>query len=770
MHRPIFGSFVILFAACFFVLVPTGVTRLQSEAKIVVVPNAPAEGRFSEWLNIFNTGDVKLIGNFVGAHFTKSALDRVPAYERAVQDTLIYKDNQGLEFRRVDDSTDYRFIALTQSKLTGLWFRVTAEVEQTAPYKISNLTIRGTPTPEDALSQRRLSDKEVAEELGRYVEKLSRADVFSGVVFVAHNGKPFFRQAYGQADKSLHRPNRIDTKFNLASMNKMFTSVAVAQLAQQGKLKFDDAVGKYLTDYPNKQVAEKVTLHHLLTHTSGLGSYWNEKYQAKKDAVRTLNDFLPFFADDPLAFEPGARFQYSNSGYIVLGLIIEKVSGQSYYDYIQRYVCKPAGLLNTEFYESGQAVPNLAVGYTNSGENGVPFLGERKPNWAMLGRRGGSAGGGYSTADDLLKFDIALRTNKLLNPDHTKLILAGKVQRDESTKYAYGFEERLVTGQRIVGHGGGFPGVSSQLEMFLDTGYTIVVLANADTIGMVAIATKAREMLAAKQKDDVNDAAFDKKIDVGGYSLHINCSAKPNTQSPTVLLEAGLTQHSEAWSKVQPEVAKFTRVCSYDRAGLGKSDATPQQQPRTSQQMVQDLHRLLEKAGVAAPFVLTGHSFGGVNVRLYASLYPKEVVGMVLVDSVHEEEIEKWSAMIPTEIRKQMEAAGGRRLLGDVAVDLETSFKQMKAAKWRTTMPLIVLARGRASFEPNDYPPPLRSLAPKGEELRIEMQKDLATRSTNGNFLFAEKSGHLIQQDEPELVVEAVRRVVETTTRKGNKP
>lgn len=737
--------------------------RRQSEAKEIAVPDSPAGRQFSEWLKTFNTGDAKLIGNFIATHFAESALAQIPANDRAVKDSLIFKENEGLELKRVESSTDYRLAALAQSKLLGLWFRVTTEVEQTAPYRITNLTSRTIPTPDDALPLKKLSDAEISEELGRYVEKLSTADVFSGVVLVAHNGKPVFRQVYGQADKSVEAPNRIDTKFNLASMNKMFTAVAIAKLAEQGKLNFADPIGRYLPDYPNRQAAEKVTVHQLLTHTSGLGSYWNEKHRAGKGNVRKLVDFLPFFADEPLSFEPGARFQYSNSGYIVLGLIIEKISGQSYYDYIQEHICKPAGMHDTAFYESDRKVSNLAVGYTNFDENGVPFSGERRPNRAMLGRRGGSAGGGYSTAGDLLKFDIALRNNKLLNPVYTKLVLEGKVQRDDLTNYAYGFEEKRIKGQRIVGHGGGFPGVSTQLEMYFDTGYTVVILTNTDTLGMTAVATKVREMLSGMQNSNDQDAAFDKKIDVGGYSLYINCSAKPDKKSPTVVLEAGLNLGSETWNNVQPEVAKFARVCSYDRSGLGKSDASPQQQPGTSQQIVQDLHLLLEKAGIAAPFVMVGHSFGGVNVRLYASLYPKEVVGMVLVDSVHEEETEKWLEMIPPEIRKQMEDSGGRRQLGGEVIDLETSLKQMKAAKWRTNIPLIVLARGTASFNPDDYPPPLRSLAPKGEELRIEMQKDLASRSTNGKFLFAEKSGHIIQQDEPMLVVNAIRQIVEST-------
>jgi len=261
--------------------------------------------------------------------------------------------------------------------------------------------------------------------------------------------------------------------------------------------------------------------------------------------------------------------------------------------------------------------------------------------------------------------------------------------------------------------------------------------------------------------------AFDEMIDVGGYALHITCSGRQKKQAPAVVLEAGLNQGSETWNKVQPEVARFACVCGYDRAGIGRSDPLPRPQFRTSQQIVQDLHVLLERARVAPPYVLVGHSFGGASVRLYASRYPKEVVGMVLVDSVHEEETVKWLAMVPPEIRAQMEAAGARQPLGGEAIDLGTSMRQVKAANWHTTIPLVVLARGPAFFSPDDYPPPLRSLAPRGEELRIEMQRDLAARSTNGKLIFAEKSGHFIQQDEPALVIEAIRGIVES---KRSKP
>lgn len=135
------------------------------------------------------------------------------------------------------------------------------------------------------------------------------------------------------------------------------------------------------------------------------------------------------------------------------------------------------------------------------------------------------------------------------------------------------FEERLVRNERVLGHGGGFPGVSTQLEMYLDKGYTVVVLTNIDTLGMPAVVVKVRVLLEGQQKA----AAFKKKIDIGGHGLYIDCSAALAQGGPTVVLEAGLNQDADTWNKVQPEVARFARVCSYDRAGLGTSDA-PQRQ------------------------------------------------------------------------------------------------------------------------------------------------------------------------------------------------
>ncbi|MCA1579519.1 MAG: beta-lactamase family protein [Acidobacteria bacterium] len=339
------------------------------------------------------------------------------------------------------------------------------------------------------------NDAVVAKELDAFLERAVAADEFSGAVLLARNDKVVFEKAYGLANKATNTPNTIDTKFNIGSMNKMFTAVAIAQLAERGKLSFTDTVGKLLPGYANKDVAAKVTLHHLLTHTSGMGSYHNQAYFSNLDKMKTVADLLPLFVNAPLAFEPGTKWQYSNSGYVVLGLIIEKVSGQSYFDYVKEHIFKPAGMVNTDSYETGKADPNLALGYTRMQfSGGTDPSGTRRQNRRPA--KGSPAGGGYSTVGDLLRFSLALRNNKLLSQKYSELVMKGQVEtQGPGAKYGYGFGDKEINGQHIVGHNGGAPGIGANFDIFPKIGYTAVVLSNYDPPAMSAVVTKLREVV-----------------------------------------------------------------------------------------------------------------------------------------------------------------------------------------------------------------------------------------------------------------------------------
>ena len=251
-----------------------------------------------------------------------------------------------------------------------------------APILVSLLAGRAAAQPAEPpapVEKRAGSDAEAAAATGRELRQLADADQFSGVVLLAKAGKPFFHQAYGMANRDFGVPNRPDTKFNIGSINKVFTQVAIGQLLQQGKLALDDTIRKHLPDYSGP-AADRITIQQLLTNTSGLGDTFGERYDATpKDRLRTLSDYLPLFVGDPLLFDPGTSRKYSNAGYVVLGLVVEKLSGQGYHDYVRQHIFGPAGMINSDAYPQDEVVANRAVGYTREGPKG-PIAGPRRPN------------------------------------------------------------------------------------------------------------------------------------------------------------------------------------------------------------------------------------------------------------------------------------------------------------------------------------------------------------------------------------------------------
>jgi len=453
------------------------------------LPDTPAGKRAREFVAAFNAGDLEALKTF---HANSTAPDR--AAGRAERDRQFGRDNGKLQLLAVPKATDQEVALLARTDLTEAVFEVTLRFEKEAPHRLTGLGIRPGKAP--AVKRAKpLTDEEIVQSLDGLVRKLAAADRFSGAVLLVKGDAPLYRKAVGLASVSFQAPNRIDTKFNLGSMNKMLTAVAVAQLAQRGKLSFDDTLASVVPDYPNKEVAGKVTIHQLLTHTSGMGSYFNDKYQqASKTRFRAVKDYLPLFADDPLQFPPGERFGYSNAGFHVLGLVVEKVSGQDYFDYIREHIYRPAGMTNSDSYDLEVDTPNLAIGYTNQGLGG-PSPGPRRNNLFMHVVKGGPAGGGFSTVEDLAKFAAALQGHKLLDAEHTDLVLKGKVPAfGPDTKYGYGFMERVESGKRVVGHGGGFPGISGQLDIYRDQGYVLAVLSNYDG-GATPIANRVAELL-----------------------------------------------------------------------------------------------------------------------------------------------------------------------------------------------------------------------------------------------------------------------------------
>lgn len=408
---------------------------------------------------------------FVRSHFSAGAREKESAEDFASEISLIWDHTRGLEH------VGWRHIKDKSWQLTGVATLGKQPIEFTVDVAGDGIDRLDWSWQQDSTSGR-LTRAQGLRELRSYLRDLASADVLSGTVLVAHGDRIEHLASYGQANRDFRVPMRPQYKMNLASMNKMFTAVAVAQLVQAGKLSFDDPVSKYL-DFPTKEDATRITIKQLLTHTSGLGSY---SVKESRHGVTDVQGFLGLAASDRPKFEPGTDQAYSNTGYVVLGAVIEKVSGMSYYDYVKRNIYDPIGMMSTDAYNLDLVNPGLAVGYEKIY---TPDGFHLQNNICEVGF-GGPAGGGYSTAQDLFRFATALRAGKLLRPDFVTLLTTPKPEFNSPT-YGYGFS--VYRG--VVGHSGGDTGVNTTFEM--KGSETLIVLCNYGGVSR-RIAAKIKDL------------------------------------------------------------------------------------------------------------------------------------------------------------------------------------------------------------------------------------------------------------------------------------
>jgi CubicO group peptidase (beta-lactamase class C family) len=348
--------------------------------------------------------------------------------------------------------------------------------EPAEPYRIAGVGIDvGAPAglPDDLPPPPDLEDlgETARAALDRYFRELAAADRFAGTVLLALDGEPVFEGAYGPADRSWDVPNAMSTRFDVGSINKDFTKVAVGQLLAAGTLALDDTILDLLPDYPNPEAGRKITVRHLLEHTSGLGDLFGpEFFRTNKALLRTNRDYFPLFADEPLRFEPGTGRSYSNAGYIVLGAIVAEVSGMPFAESIERHVFEPAGMTGAAFAARDEIHPDVAVGYTRQASEGSADA-PLRPNLFMLPVVGMGAGSAVATAADLLAFDRALREHRLLDPRWTEWFFTGELPPE-------GFAPPAGPVDHPIGIAGGAPGVNAILEG--DAAHTVVVLSNVD--------------------------------------------------------------------------------------------------------------------------------------------------------------------------------------------------------------------------------------------------------------------------------------------------
>ncbi|NEX95209.1 serine hydrolase domain-containing protein [Caulobacter sp. 17J65-9] len=317
------------------------------------------------------------------------------------------------------------------------------------------------------------------------LDALAAEGRLSGAALAAVGGRPVLRKAWGLADRERQIANRPDTRFNLASAGKLFTTVAIGQLLQEGRLSLDDRLSDHLPAFP-AAVASRITLGQLLTHTSGLGSYFGSPGWAQvRASIRSVADYVDLVREEQPQFEPGARYAYSNSGFALLGAVIERLDRRDYYESVRRRVFRPAGMTRTGYPALGETAADLAIGYTNgcfAQPNCTP--GEWTDARSQWPGRGGPAGGGASTVDDLFRFAVALTDGRLLKPATLAGLKAERGRMDRPggpiDAYASGFGRLTVNGRPSFGHNGGTIGAAAQLDVFEDAPLVLVVLVNQD--------------------------------------------------------------------------------------------------------------------------------------------------------------------------------------------------------------------------------------------------------------------------------------------------
>jgi CubicO group peptidase (beta-lactamase class C family) len=383
----------------------------------------------------------------------------------------------GFELQTIESASPTTFIALLGERGSGQLGRMQLDVEPAPPHRLIGMRLQPasgprSPGADDPQPMRGTEDEAMAA-ARKFLDRESAAGRFAGAVLVARNGQTLFEQAYGLADRARDIPSSTATRFRIGSMNKMFTAVAILQLAEAGKLHLDDKLEKFLPAYPNKTLAATVTIDHLIAHRGGTGDFFGPVYFSRKDRIRTLDDYIALVGARAPAFEPGTRFDYSNYGYILLGAVIERVTGKSYYEYVQENVYDRAGMTASGAEPEERVADSICVGYTREGGETEP-----RPNTAKLPWRGTSAGGGYSTERDLLAFARALRSGRLLGPDFTRRMLDG-----------YGLRNQLGDeGNGFIGHNGGSPGMNGDLRIYPRSGYVVIALANLDPPAADAVA------------------------------------------------------------------------------------------------------------------------------------------------------------------------------------------------------------------------------------------------------------------------------------------
>ncbi|MGN6154230.1 MAG: serine hydrolase domain-containing protein [Sphingomicrobium sp.] len=470
----------------------------QTSAPATAAASTPAESATRAVLAAIN-GNHDARSTLVNGAFSTKALQNESADSRLKWLDRIASDSGGLALVSSSSQGERMVEAIVRTSRGGKFGKLVVFTAKAEPGKIADIFLLAARDPAkvkaEAWPAGPLPLTRVASEIEKHAAALAAEDSFSGVVLVAKGDKVLVNRAYGLADQEWKAPNRTDTLFHMASVGKMFTAAAVLKLAGEGKLSLDDTLAKWVPEYPHPEAA-KITLKQLLTHSAGIGE-WDVRQKTAFTGAETAAQMT-----QPLLFEPGSRFAYSNAGFVLLQAVVEKATGKPFAGALQDLVFGPAGMRHTALLPVTAIVPNRATGYLRP-EDDPLGIGPRFSNAQFLGFTGDGAGGEYSTAADMLAFNRAIASGKLLGKDLTAEMLTPRIDfagAQRPSKYGYGVDLGQCSGHGTFGHGGGGPnsGVSSVDYYVRDSGWSIIVLSNYDPPAAEDLAFSICEFVAGR--------------------------------------------------------------------------------------------------------------------------------------------------------------------------------------------------------------------------------------------------------------------------------
>lgn len=430
-----------------------------------------------QYVRALNSGAADSFAKTIDAIFAASTLEKIgnariqKQMERLHNDfgALGYHHSEITEFNMGDAISRVLHVYAKPSGAT-MWRDFQFRIAANPPHKLTELAFIAEVAEPVYLPNSAITDPNTLSWLNSYIDKLIAENDLAGSVLIAEDERVVFERVYGFADAKRAVKVTSETRFNLGSGNKMFTALAIAQLVAAGKLSYHDPLLKFFPDFPQRELAAKVTIHHLLSHTSGIGEFWTDEYQRHWHEIKSLRDYLPWIYRAGITFVPGKEFHYSNSNFLLAGLIIEQASGMDYYNYVRQNIYQLLGMTATDSYFRNDDKVSLAAPLKREGAS-----------WVVTDQnlRGSSAGGGYSTTRDMLKFARGLVAGKILSKENLSTMLASKTRGlAEATDYGYGFILSNEGNVPSFGHGGIAAGVNFEFCYFPQLDLTFVIFCN----------------------------------------------------------------------------------------------------------------------------------------------------------------------------------------------------------------------------------------------------------------------------------------------------